>query len=127
MDFGLAQPTENNPAYVYEIELENPLPQRLQLIDPVKEVVLIASSPLAPINYQHDGLPSFLLGVVDPDGMRQFLDELSLQPPPASGTPRRANLTIELETIVRSLRDAEILAIGNIPAALIRQRIEVGL
>jgi len=127
MVFGRTQPAQSNPAYVYEIELENPLPQELQLIDPVKEVILVASSPLASLTYQHDGLSSFLLGVVDPDNMRQFLDELSPQPPPASGTPRRANLTIELETIVRSLRDAEILAIGNIPAALIRQRIEVWL
>jgi hypothetical protein len=123
--FGRAQLTPSRPAYVYEIELENPLPQGLQLIDPVKEIILAVASPLAAITYQHDGLPNFLLGVIDPDNMRKFLDEQSPQPPPASGTPRRPNLTIELETIVRSLRDAEILAIGNIPAALIRQRIEV--
>jgi len=118
---------ESNPAYVYEIELDNPLPQELQLIDPVREVILVAASPLAAITYQHDGPPSFLLGVIDPENMRKFLDEQAPQPPPAGGTPRRANLTIELETIVRSLRDAEILAIGNISPAFIRQRIEVSL
>jgi hypothetical protein len=30
-----------------------------------------------------------------------------------------------METLVRVLRDAEILAVGNIPAAYIRRRIDV--
>lgn len=32
------------------------------------------------------------------------------------------HLTIELETLVRTLRDAEILAVGNIPSACVRTR-----
>jgi len=78
--------------------------------------------PLDSISYQHDGLPNFLLGVINHMEMRQFLMTPCLQPPPGGGTPRRPNLTIQLETLVRALRDAEILAVGNIPAAYIRNR-----
>ena len=35
------------------------------------------------------------------------------------GTPRPPNLSLELETFVRSLRDAEILAYGTIPATCV--------
>ena len=48
-----------------------------------------------------------------------------MQPPVSEGTPRPPNLTIELETLVRALRDAEILAHGNIPATCVKNRLEV--
>ena len=48
-----------------------------------------------------------------------------MQPPSSEGTPRTPNLTIELETLVRALRDAEILAHGNIPPAAVKSRFEV--
>lgn len=114
--------TETNPGYVYEIELSHPLPPGLQLLDPVKEVAKAAPEPLDSISYQHDGRPDFLLGVINHMEMGQFLTTPCLQPPPGGGTPRRPNLTIQLETLVRALRDAEILAVGNIPAAYIRNR-----
>jgi hypothetical protein len=122
--FGHAQltATETNPGYVYEIELSHPLPAGLHLLDPVKEVTKAAPGPLDSISYQHDGLPDFLLGVINHREMGHFLTTPCLQPPPGGGTPRRPNLTIQLETLVRALRDAEILAVGNIPAAYIRSR-----
>ncbi|MDG4603388.1 MAG: hypothetical protein P9C48_09030 [Defluviicoccus sp.] len=43
----------------------------------------------------------------------------------AQGTPRAPNLSPELETLVRALRDAEILAVGNVPASCVRSRYEV--
>jgi hypothetical protein len=57
--------------------------------------------------------------------MRRHLIAPCRQPPPASGTSRPPILKpeLELETLVRSLRDAEILAVGNIPAACVRNRI----
>jgi hypothetical protein len=119
--FGRAQPTETNPGYVYEIELSDPLPPGLHLLDPVKEVAKAAPEPLDLISYQHDGLPDFLLGVMNPMEMGQFLTTPSLQPPPG-GIPRPPNLAIELETLVLALRDAEILAVGNIPAVYIQNR-----
>jgi hypothetical protein len=122
---GRTQPTETDPGYVYEIEIGAPLPPGLQLLDPVKEVAMAAPEPLDSISYQHDGLPDFLLGVMKPMEMGQFLMASCPQPPPSGGTPRPPNLTIELETLVRALRDAEILAVGNIPAAYIQNRYNV--
>lgn len=114
-------PTPNDPAYVYEIEILAPLPTGLQLRDPVKEVAkILPDLPSQGPPYQHDGLPTFLLGVVDPENMMQFLEQHAPQPPSSEGTPRPPNLSLELETLVRSLRDAEILALGIIPATCVR-------
>ncbi len=119
-------PTANEPAYVHEIEIQEPLPQGLELLDPVKEVANTLPSPtsLGP-PYQHDGFPDFLLGIVDPSNMGHFLEQHSMQPPSSEGTPRTPNLTIELETLVRVLRDAEILICGNLPASSVVNRFEV--
>ena len=75
--------------------------------------------------YQHDGLPDFLLGIVDPGNMGHFLAQHAKQPPSSEGTPRSPNLTIELETLVRALRDAEILAHGIIPAICVKNNFDV--
>ena len=113
--------TPTDPAYVYEIEIQFPLPAGLQLLDPVKEVAL-ALPELASVGppYQHDGMPNFLLGVADPENMKRFLEQHAPQPPSNGGTPRPPNLSMELETLVRVLRDAEILALGIIPATCVR-------
>lgn len=123
--FGRDQPTETNPGYVYEIEFSDPLPPGLQLLDPVKEVAAAAPEPLAPMGYQHDGLPEFLLGLVNPMEMGQFLEAPCPQPPPGDGTRRFTQRSEYLETLVRALRDAEILAVGNILAICVRNRYEV--
>jgi hypothetical protein len=119
-------PTLRDPAYVHEIEIQEPLPPGLQLLDPVKEVAQVLPSPisLGP-PYQHDGLPDFLLGIVDPGNMGHFLAQHAMQPPSSEGTPRSPNLTIELETLVRALRDAEILAHGIIPATCVKNSFDV--
>ena len=109
-------PTPSKPAYVYEIELQDPLPSGLKLLDPVKEVANeLPSPPTIGPAYQHDGSQEFLLGVANPRNMGHFLRKHSPQPPLSEGTPRPPNLTLELETLVRALRDAEILAYGTIP------------
>ena len=119
-------PTPEDPAYVHEIEIQEPLPPGLHLLDPVKEVAQMLPSPTNPgPPYQHDGLPEFLLGVVEPGRMGNFLTQYAKQPPSSEGTPRPPNLTIELETLVRALRDAEILAHGNIPITCVKNRFEV--
>jgi len=121
--FGRTPATKINPGYVYEIELSHPLPPGLQILDPVKEVAMAAPEPLDLVCYQHDGLPDFLLGVMNPMEMGQFLKPLRPKPPPGGGAPI-PRLTIQLETLVRALRDAEILAVGNIPATCVRNRYE---
>ena len=113
-------PTPSKPAYVYEVEFQEPLPSGLKVLDPVKEVAQTLPSPstIGPA-YQHDGSPEFLLGIVDPRNMGHFLVRHSPQPPLSEGTLRTPNLTLELETFVRALRDAEILAYGTIPATCV--------
>jgi len=106
--FGRVPATESNPGYIYEIEISKPLPPGLQLLDPVKEVAMALPGPLDLISYQHDGHPDFLLKIA----------------PPGGGT-RPPNPLVPLETLVRALRDAEILAVGNIPATYVRNRYEV--
>jgi len=118
---GRRRPTAHNPAYVYRIEIDDPPPANLSLWDPIKQLATHLPAPLAAA-YQHDGQPNFLLGVVDPLGMKPYLSAPYVQPPPAGGTPRPPTLTIELETLVRALRDAEILAVGAVPAACVTFR-----
>ena len=119
-------PTPEDPAYVHEIEIQEPLLTGLRLLDPVKEVAqTLPSPPSSGPPYQHDGLPDFLLGVVDPGRMERFLRQYAMQPPSSEGTPRPPNLTIELETLVRALRDAEILAHGSIPATYVKNSFDV--
>ncbi|MDE0427105.1 MAG: hypothetical protein OXN25_19805 [Candidatus Poribacteria bacterium] len=119
-------PTSSQPAYVHEIEIQEPLPRGLKLLDPVKEVVQTLALPTEPgPPYQHDGLPSFLIGIVDPGNMEHFLAQRAMQPPTSEGIPRTPNLTIELETLVRALRDSEILVHGIIPATCVKNSFDV--
>jgi len=118
---GRQRPTPNNPAYVYRIEISNPPPINLTLLDPIKFVAQNLPSALDP-PYQHDGMPSFLLGVVDPIGNVKHRSAPYTQPPPGGGASRPPNLTTELEALVKALRDAEILAVGTIPASCITAR-----
>ena len=121
---GRKRPSAANPAYVYRIEINDPPPPNLTLWDPIKRVGTHLPGPLAAA-YQHDGQPNFLLGVVDPLGMKLYLSAPYVQPPPATGTSRPPTLTIELETLVRALRDAEIVVVGTIPAACVTFRYDV--
>ena len=60
--FGAEISTPQYRAYVYEIEINEPIPLELNFLDPIKEVAPISPSPIG-INppYQHDGGPAFLL------------------------------------------------------------------
>ncbi len=122
----VAVATVANPGYVYEIEIDKPAPAGVVLFDPIKEVADEVPKPLDPgPPYQHDGDPDFLLGVINPASMPAFLSTPYRQPPPGGGVVRPPNLSMDLETLVRALRDAEILAVGSIPTPCIRRRIDV--
>ncbi len=121
-------PTQDNPAYVYEIEIENPLPTDLKLLDPIKEVALSLQDPTDIEKefsfYQHNGLPNFLFGVVDPQNMSDF--QVGRRPqPPGPGERCVPNLTPQLGALVNALRDAEILVHGHIPASCVKNRFDV--
>ncbi len=123
-------PTKNNPGYVYEIEIDCSLPTELKLFDPIKEVALSLQEPTdVDVNkefpfYQHNGLPNFLLGVVDPPNMSNLQVGRQAQPP-GPGEHCSPNLTPELETLVNSLRDAEILVYRHIPPSCVMNRFDV--
>lgn len=113
--------TKTNPGYVYEIVLNDPLPGGLDLLDPVTEVASVLPSPLTLLSYQRNGPPNVLLGVVDPQTNKQLL-YTPVPQPPGSGVGSPPNITIQLKALVRALRDAEILAVGNIPKSCVQVR-----
>ncbi len=117
---GLHRPTKANPAFVYQIEIDDPPPPGLLLVDPVRDVAAACPVPLKPNTYQHDGGPSVLLGLVN-SRYRHFLHRPIKQPAPsaAHALPR---ISDELRTLVNSLRDAELLAVGTIPIACVVNR-----
>jgi hypothetical protein len=126
-DAGRAFPTHALPAYVYEFDISTPLPSAIvEVIDPVAEVAARNQNPLLPISYHHDGTADFLLGVIDPNTMAAHLNAVIRTPKGSAPTPRPAKLTIELETIVRALRDAEVLVrgvISNADVTIIRHEV----
>ena len=119
---GIADPS--NPGHVYEIELADPLPAGLQILDPIQEIARALNSPLSTPSYHHDGDQNFVLGVIDPRNNGHLLTA-PIRAPLSGATSRAANLSEHLETLLRVLRDAEILAVGNIPATCVLNRYDV--
>ena len=85
---GYDYPSAVRPAYVYEIEVDSPVPSGVHLIDPVKELGLHLNDPVARNTYQHDGHQDFIMGVVDQCFMAHSLTRICAQPPGSGGTPR---------------------------------------
>jgi hypothetical protein len=119
---GIADPS--NPGFVYEIELTDPLPSGLQVLDPIQEIAGVLNSPLTTPSYHHDGDRSFVLGVIDPSNNGGLLNT-PIRTALAGATSRPANLSEQLETLLRALRDAEILAVGNLPSVTVVNRYPV--
>jgi len=115
IDASRATPTATIPAFVYEIDIPDPAPRGMLVVDPIVEVGSGINNPLASPSYHHDGDMDFLLGVVDPTGMVHHLGAYIRTPQGTTPAVRSANLSLELETLVRALRDAEVLVIGTIP------------
>jgi len=110
------------PGFIYEIELNDPLPLGATLLDPVKELAAAVLSPLVLVGsnpYQHDGYPDLLVGLVGTRRSR-LIHRVIKQPP--GNPPRSAYISPALETFVRALRDAEMLVFGSIPASCIKQK-----
>ena len=121
-----SRPTASMPPYVYTIDLPHhldPLAPGVRVEDPV-QIVAASVSLLASPSYQHNGDKNFLLGVVDPKGHRRHLRRLVVFPVP-SPIPRPPALSIELETMVFALRDAEALVVGNLPPGSVIARTDV--
>ena len=104
------EPTSGNPAYIYEIEIDDSLPHGLNLLNPVKEVVHI--------------LPQPLQGVVDLEYMAHLLHG---QTPQLSDSRGDFSPDIELQLIALTFaqRDAEVLVHGYIPPFCVKHRFEI--
>ena len=123
MNSGLARPTPEMPAYVYELQI--PDHPEIQVIDPVCYIASQHTNPLVSPSYHHDGDQNFLGIVAYPLASGGSLG-VAPRPPGMGGMGTRPpNLSIQLEAIVFAIRDAEILAHGNIPAAWITNRYSV--
>jgi hypothetical protein len=118
-----AIPTISNPAYVYEIDIPDPPPLPLLVIDPI-HFIASHQNPLASPSYHHDGNQNFLLGVVNPTAANPSASSVVF-PPGLGGATRPPNLTVELEAMVYALRDAEVLLVGNLPQACVINRYDV--
>jgi len=121
----LTFPTTAVPAYVFEVNIPEPAPAGLILIDPVKVVAAALPLPETSLSYFHDGDKDFILGVASPHLMAPHLHAPIRVPPGSGGASRAANLTLQLETLVCALRDAEILVLGTVPSSLIGARYAV--
>jgi hypothetical protein len=118
----LTFPSTTGPAYVFEVDIPAPIPAGIRLIDPVKEIAATLPSPVTALSYFHDGDKDFILGVASLTLMATHLKAPIRQPPGSGGASRSALLTLELETLIRALRDAEVLVLGTVPAALVTGR-----
>ena len=122
---GRMLPSIDSPAYVYEVEIEENDGLGTRLLDPIVAIAAELGSPYDARSYHHDGDTSFLLGIADPARQQESLKQNVLFPPPGEGTKRPPLLHIELEALVRALRDSEILAFGAVAASQIRRRTEI--
>ena len=105
------------PSYVYVIDIDNSSPPGIIVKDPIFEIADPVKNPLVSPSYRHDGDKSFILGVVNPVAMYRYLTNPAPQPP--GQMPKVPNLTRELLSLVRALRDAEVLVHGSIPRACV--------
>ncbi|MDX1979862.1 MAG: hypothetical protein SFV51_06320 [Bryobacteraceae bacterium] len=120
---GKQRPTAKTPAWVYEIELSEGM--ILELLDPLVEIAKSLPSPWDRLSYQHDGPPEYLASVLSMKWNRRSLRAPIPQPPPGIGTPRPPNLSLQLETMARAMRDAEVLVFGSIPKECVKARYAV--
>lgn len=122
MNSGFAAPTSATPAHVYELKI--PDKPGFQFIDPVGYIASRHANPLVS-TYHHDGDQGFL-GIVAYPALSGGALGTAPRPPGMTGAgPRPPILSIQLETIVFAIRDAEVLAYGNIPGAWIINRYDV--
>ena len=104
------EPGPGEPAYIYEIEIDDSLPHGLNLLDPAKEVVHI--------------LPQPLRGIVDLGYMEDLLGGETSQPP-SPGGGFSPSVELQLIALTFAQRDAEVLVHGYIPPFCVKHRFEV--
>lgn len=101
--------TSTSPGYVYVLDTSL---ASLSLIDPVHEIA-VGHRLVGRWSTEHDGGPDLVLGIAAP----------SVHPSVLTGSPRRRgaslprppSVTTELNALIFSLRDAEVLVSGTVP------------
>lgn len=111
------------PPHVYEIDIDDP--SSVTVLDPIIELAKTLSLPCDTYTYCHDGDKNFLIGVADQAGMATYFGAPVRYPPGSTGPSKSANLSIQLETLVCALRDAEMLVYGTVPAKCVSGRYDV--
>ena len=124
---GKAPPAE--PGWVYEIDVAVAIELGARFVDPAREVLIHNPEIGAPgtIATFHDGGQDLILGIADPALHRKVLLTPPRQPGPAGHThgPGPPIVHNELRAVIFALRDAEILATTDVPAACITARYPV--
>lgn len=115
------------PGHVYVVRMDaaQAAQESITLLDPVLEIAKVHADPFATATYHHNGAPNFILALVDQLNFAGLLKLPAPCPPNATSTGAPPAVSKALEALVRALRDAEILAKGSIPRALIVDRIDI--
>ena len=126
--YALPGATAAVPGYVYEIDVQLALPH-VGFIDPAREIVNEnpAIGAAGAIPTYHDGGADLILGIADPS-RAAVLTSPPRKPHPKNGQhlgPGAPVVHDELRALVFAVRDAEVLATGNVPAACIVHRYPV--
>jgi hypothetical protein len=118
--------TPSQPGWVYEIDVALATELGARFVDPAREILLLNPYIGAPgtIPTFHDGGQDLILGIADPVVHRKVLVTPPRQPGLTGhvrgpGTPIVHN---ELRAVIFALRDAEVLATTDVPAACITAR-----
>ena len=101
------EPTQENPAYIYELEIDDSLPHGLNILDPAKEVV--------------HTLPQPLRGIMDLTYMYNYLEGQATNPIKDSSP----HVELQLIALTFAQRDVEVLIHGYIPPFCVKHRFEV--
>jgi hypothetical protein len=62
IDASRTPPTPSTPAHVYEIDIPDPPPSGLTILDPLVEIASNNANPVRSPSYHHDGGPAFCSG-----------------------------------------------------------------
>ena len=121
--------TASEPGWVYEIDVALAIELGTRFLDPAREILQENPYVGAPgtIPTFHNGGQDLILGIADPVLHRKVLLTPPRQPGPRgqvrpSGPPIVHN---ELRAVIFALRDAEVLATTDVPAACITARYPV--
>jgi hypothetical protein len=114
-NFGFAAPTKARPAYVYELQVPD-MPGRA-VIDPIVFIGSKHPNPLVSPSYHHDGDQDFLGFVAYPKAHVGIVPHAPRPPGMTGSGTYPVNKSIELETLIFAIRDAEVLVHKNIPSS----------